>query len=254
MVLVRDAFIDALTALGELLPMGKSLSPSAVALAWGLLPIQAKEQLDAEHMLYAMQQLQADPQPERDLSVTLQLLRYLFPLENGRPVYDRGLRSDLAKRMASPERFHALNAPAEARPAAEVIANGRLALPEGVLAQLDRVTRPLVLAAAAVHEIDGLEPSPFTAKQLHLGSQLAAACLIGRCSLEALRYADGRLDLAHEWIRTHPNGWAVMQTAAEAPRGSSRACSDGECPSAAAQSLLQGLAGPSEGLSALLVA
>ena len=238
MALSRDAFVDAFTALGQLLPMGKTLGPQAIALAWGLFPLTAKELLDPEHLLFAMQQLQADPDPARELSVPLQLLRYLFPLEHGRPVYERGLRPDLAERMARPDRFHPLNAQAAERPAAEVIAEqglgpssgaagqsgsagstrlqlvGGLALLGGAGAQVQLEIRPLLLAAHAVVDAAPGPDCPFTPAQLQTGALLAAGSLVGRWRLEQIRPADGRPCLAAAWIDRHPKGWEAMQVAA----------------------------------------
>ena len=235
MALSRDAFLEVLAALGELLPMARALSPQAIALAWGLFPLTAKELLTPEHLLFAMQQLQADPDPQRDLSVPLQLLRYLFPLENGRPVYGRGLRPDLDERMRRPERFHPLQRPAEQRPVAEVIAEQRLSSRawlgpaslaldppsasgqmQGVVEQVQQSALPLLLAARSAVEAAGADSCPFTPEQLATGALLAAGSLVGRWRLEQIRLSDGRPCLAEAWIRTHPRGWAAMQLSAQA--------------------------------------
>lgn len=219
MVLEREAFIDAMTALGELQPMGKALSPAAVALAWGLFPLPAKELLTPEHLLYAMQQLQADPEPQRELSVPQQLLRYVFPLRDGKPNYEQGLRPDLVERMQRPEVFHPLRVEAAHRAVEEVI-DQRLRLQPaagGALEQVTKVVRPLLLAAKAARE-EGQPKAQgvFEQQQLAAGALLAAGSLVGRWTLESL----GPQSLAQRWIREQPAGWAAMQAAARERYGS----------------------------------
>lgn len=220
MVLEREAFIDAMTALGELQPMGKALSPAAVALAWGLFPLPAKELLTPEHLLYAMQQLQADPEPQRELSVPQQLLRYVFPLRDGKPNYEQGLRPDLVERMQRPEVFHPLRVEAAHRAVEEVI-DQRLLEPApaggGALEQVTKVVRPLLLAAKAARE-EGQPKAQgvFEQQQLAAGALLAAGSLVGRWTLESL----GPQSLAQRWIREQPAGWAAMQAAARERYGS----------------------------------
>lgn len=213
----EQQFVATLAGLQELLPMGKTLSEPALVLAWALFPLQAKTELAPAHLLYAVQQRVLDPEPAREQAITQQLLRYLYPLADGMPALDRGLRSDLAQRMAAPERFHALTVPRpETTAVAELQAQRLLppSSPQGAVDAICQVTRPLLLAARAAQETNPGEPSPFSEGQLALGAVLAAASLIGRCSLEALQRPDGEPDLAHEWIRTHPLGWQAMQNAA----------------------------------------
>ena len=242
MVLSRDAFIDALTCLGELMPMGKTLSPQAVALAWGLFPVTAKGLLEPDHLLYAMQQLQLDPQPARNLSITVQLLRYLFPCTSptygqkgnctseGQPLLERGLRPDLPQRMGHPDVFHPLHQQAANKPAGEVLEQHRLLPPglgePGALALMDRLCVPLVKAIRGLVEPPELVASPRLKdpRQVELYAYLAAACAVGKLPLEALDRAPGwwRPEVwgeyrngVREWIRTHPTAWALMQTLAE---------------------------------------
>ena len=104
----------------QLNPMAKVLSESALVAAWRLFPDRAKLDLDDEMMLYAAYQLMLDPDRPRDVEPHMALLRYLYPVkrstrtERGQevvtilPICDRGLRHDLAHRMANPEQFHEL--------------------------------------------------------------------------------------------------------------------------------------------------
>jgi len=106
-------FINLLVGLIESLPMHKGLSERGLAFAWSTLPKQAKEQLNQQHIAYAAGQRILDPEPRHQLAIHLQLLAYLYPLNNGVPVVDQGLRLDLEQRMAHPDRFHPLSVPAE---------------------------------------------------------------------------------------------------------------------------------------------
>lgn len=90
---------STLRDLCELLPFQARLSDGALALAWSTLPLAVIEQLDAEHLHYAAGQLLLDPHRPKDMPLHLQLLRYLYRLENDQPNLIWGLRSDLRQRM-----------------------------------------------------------------------------------------------------------------------------------------------------------
>ena len=274
MVLSRDAFIDALTALGELLPMGKTLSPSAVALAWGTFPLTAKELLDADGLLYAMQQLQLDPHPAKELSVAFQLLRYVFPCaaptyasdgtckNPGQPILDRGLRDDLPARMEHPEVFHALHHHAASKPASVVLEESRLLAPlgDGAMEQLALVTKPLVLAARTAKEA-ATASNPLTPREEELACLLAAGAVIGRWSLDTFDHATSGWprdrpwrNLAREWVAAHPKGYAAMQIAMESALQSSRDCLGDEPLASAEKGAFLGSTGAPEGLLNVLAA
>ncbi len=213
----EQQFVATLAGLQELLPLGKTLSEPALVLAWALFPARAKAELELEHLLFAVQQRVLDPEPAREQAITQQLLRYLYPLANGMPAVERGLRRDLQQRLAAPDWFHPLSVPRPETTAVAELQARRLLPPsagDGAVEEIRRISRPLVLAARSVQEVNPGEPSVFSEGQLALGAVLAAACLIGRWPLAALRNDDGQPDLAHEWIRTHPLGWQVMQQAA----------------------------------------
>ena len=115
-----EEFMAFMSGMQQLNPMAKVLSESALVTAWRLFPDRAKLDLDDEMMLYAAHQLMLDPDRPRDVEPHMALLRYLYPVkrstrtERGQevvtilPIYDRGLRHDLAYRMANPEQFHEL--------------------------------------------------------------------------------------------------------------------------------------------------
>jgi hypothetical protein len=99
-------FQVAITSLNQILPMAKPLSAAALVLAWDTFPERAKLDLSDEILLFAVQQRLLDPAPPKDLASHLALLRYAYHLENDRPLVERGLRPDLMRRMAAPDRFH----------------------------------------------------------------------------------------------------------------------------------------------------
>ena len=110
----------ALTTLMQLLPMSKQLTGAAMTMAWDTFPERAKLDLTGEALLFAVQQRMLDPQPPRDVAPHIALLRYVYPVNrttrrergeevvNDHPMIERGLRHDLAKRMADPGQFHEL--------------------------------------------------------------------------------------------------------------------------------------------------
>lgn len=100
------AFIDLLAGLIETLPFHKSLSERGLVFAWSSFPQRAKSQLSPLHLAYAATQRILDPNPNTKLAIHVQLLTYLYPLENALPVIGRGLRADLQQRMQDPDRFH----------------------------------------------------------------------------------------------------------------------------------------------------
>ena len=117
MITIED-FQVALSSLVQLLPRQRTLEPDALVTAWSKFPERAKIDLTDEILLYAVQQRFLDPEPSKELPIHLNLLRYCYPVnriirrERGeelifdQPMCDRGLRRDLAQRMAAPDQFH----------------------------------------------------------------------------------------------------------------------------------------------------
>lgn len=106
MAISAEDFQAVLATLTQLLPMQRQLDAAALVMAWDTWPRAAKTQLTASMLQFAAGQRQMDPAPPREVALHMALLRYLFPIENDRPVVDRGLRPDLAERMQAPDRFH----------------------------------------------------------------------------------------------------------------------------------------------------
>lgn len=107
-MLTAPDFINLLSGLIESLPHHKALSERGLAFAWSSLPSQAKQQLNPQLLAYAATQRLLDPEPREKLAIHIQLLAYLYPLHNGMPAVDQGLRSDLEDRLRQPDRFHPL--------------------------------------------------------------------------------------------------------------------------------------------------
>lgn len=117
MITVED-FQVAVSSLLQLLPMQRALDPAALVLAWDTLPERAKLDLTDEILLFAVQQRMLDPEPPKGVAPHVALLRYVYPVDrtvrrergedviSDQPMLDRGLRRDLAQRMATPDRFH----------------------------------------------------------------------------------------------------------------------------------------------------
>ena len=106
MAITAEDFQAVLTTLSQLLPMQRQLDAAALVMAWDTWPRAAKQLLTTEMLQFAAMQRQMDPAPPREVALHMNLLRYLFPVENDRPMVERGLRPDLAERMAAPDQFH----------------------------------------------------------------------------------------------------------------------------------------------------
>lgn len=115
-----EEFEIVMSGMQQLFPMDKRLTPLAMVAAWDTFFDRAKLDLDSEMLLYAVQQRTLDPDFPRETPPHIALLRYLYPVkrstrsERGQevvtdlPMFERGLRRDLASRMADPSRFHEL--------------------------------------------------------------------------------------------------------------------------------------------------
>ncbi|GDX73622.1 hypothetical protein LBMAG40_02790 [Cyanobium sp.] len=111
-------FHAAVTSLMQLLPMSKQLTGSALTMAWDTFPERAKIDLTDEILLYAVRQRVLDTEPPKGMAPHIALLRYVYPVDrtirrergedviSDQPMVQRGLRRDLAQRMATPDRFH----------------------------------------------------------------------------------------------------------------------------------------------------
>jgi hypothetical protein len=133
-----EHFRQTLTGLSSVLPFSKLLGEEAWLLLWLTFPDHAKQHLTPAMWTYAAGQRLMDPEPAKELPIHLQLLRYLYRLENGMPNFTWGLKLDLPQRMAQLGTFHQ----PEPRSIADVVAaegppnhDGSRHEPAGVLAQ-----------------------------------------------------------------------------------------------------------------------
>jgi hypothetical protein len=101
-----EEFQVALTGLSQVLPMSRQMTAPALVIAWDTTPITAKQQLTPQSLAFAVSQRAMDPSPPKEVPLHLSLLRYLYPLRNDCAEVERGLRPDLAQRMARPDCFH----------------------------------------------------------------------------------------------------------------------------------------------------
>lgn len=150
-----EEFQAALTGLSQVLPMSRQMTAPALVIAWDTTPITAKQQLTPQSLAFAVSQRAMDPSPPKEAPLHLSLLRYLYPLRNDCAEVERGLRSDLAQRMAQPDRFHdpaparEEHAPASAR---RLTASGfwhpSMLTPEQLRAHVQRVADQVELVRA----------------------------------------------------------------------------------------------------------
>jgi hypothetical protein len=111
-------FTASMGFLAEMLPMQRALTQEALAMAWETLPPAAKINLTPASLAFAVKQRLLDPQPPKEVALHISLLRYVFPVDRttkrergedviaDRVMFENGPRSDLAQRMAEPDRFH----------------------------------------------------------------------------------------------------------------------------------------------------
>jgi hypothetical protein len=108
-------FSAAITGMMQCLPFQKTISGDGLVFAWISFPEDAKAQLEPIHLAYACTQRVLDPEPDLNRAVHIQLLMYLYPVVNGVPVTQHGLRQDISERLQQPHRFHPLSTRAEAQ-------------------------------------------------------------------------------------------------------------------------------------------
>ena len=101
-----SAFQMGLRALSSLLPYGKKITDEEALLTWALLHDSVKVNVTDEMWLYACSQRRMDPDPDKELALDIQLLRYVYRIRDGQPAFDWGLKTDLPQRMAMGGQFH----------------------------------------------------------------------------------------------------------------------------------------------------
>jgi hypothetical protein len=80
-----SAFQMGLRALSSLLPYGKKITDEEALFTWAM---------------------RMDPNPDKELALDIQLLRYVYRIRDGQPAFDWGLKTDLPQRMALGGQFH----------------------------------------------------------------------------------------------------------------------------------------------------
>ena len=101
-----SAFQMGLRALSSLLPYGKKITDEEALLTWAMLPDSVKVSVTDEMWLYACSQRRMDPNPDKELALDIQLLRYVYRIRDGQPAFDWGLKTDLPQRMTMGGQFH----------------------------------------------------------------------------------------------------------------------------------------------------
>jgi hypothetical protein len=208
MITIED-FQVAVSSLLQLLPMQRALDPAALLLAWDTFPERAKIDLTDEILLYAVQQRVLDPEPPKGVAPHVALLRYAYPVDrtirrergdevvSDYPMLERGLRRDLAQRMAAPDRFHDPSPVRyeQAPPQPRLPARSSQWHPDQLTTEQRRAHVRGVAAAVAKLREQGMDSTIWTIAQLSQGRWWFERALQGFWPLEA---DDG--GLAAAWI------------------------------------------------------
>jgi hypothetical protein len=101
-----QTFTSVLRGLSGLLPYGSKLDEAQCFVAWQTVPPLVRSQVTNEMWIYAAGQRKLDPSPAQELTLDMQLFRYLFRLENDMPNFGWGLKADLPERMARAHQFN----------------------------------------------------------------------------------------------------------------------------------------------------
>lgn len=115
----EEHFVITVSTLTQVIPYAKQLTEPALIMLWESFPKRAKLDLTPEMLKFASSQRMLDPDPPKDMALSLSLLRYLYPVKrtflgesygketyNDVPIFDLGVRPDLLDRMSRPEVFH----------------------------------------------------------------------------------------------------------------------------------------------------
>ena len=245
-MITPQQFQVVITSMNQLLEFPKTLSPSALVLAWDTFPEPAKTELTESILLYAVQQWALDLERQKDLPIHIQLLRYIYPVrriakeKRGQEFYidealvEAGLRRDLAQRMARPYRFHD-TAPVRDEPRLDTTPR----LPEGAggsgppwlrktederRAHLQEVIKAVEDLRAA-----GVDTGTWTLLQLNMGRSFFRQVLMGAPFL-----TETKIETVAAWVLR--NGQAVDRMLHEAL--------EGESAKPSAEALMADLVGP----------
>lgn len=132
MSITEDDLFAVVEGLSAVLPFAKQQNDASALLIWASFPAEAKEQLTPAMLVYAATQRLLDPNPPKEVALHVQLLRYVYRLENDQPRLDWGLKTDLPERMANASRFHEAPTPPYLLPAVDCDAIS----PGGALVQI----------------------------------------------------------------------------------------------------------------------
>lgn len=101
-----QTFTSVLRGLSGMLPYGSKLDEAQCFVAWQTVPPMVRAQVTNDMWIYAAGQRKLDPSPAQELTLDMQLFRYLFRLENDMPNFGWGLKADLPERMARAHQFN----------------------------------------------------------------------------------------------------------------------------------------------------
>ena len=101
-------FILGMRTVSAALPYGKKLLDDEIKFIWLGLPESVKDLVTDQMWAYSCSQRLMDPNPDKELALHIQLLRYIYRIRDGQPAFDWGLKEDLPQRMAMGEQFHGL--------------------------------------------------------------------------------------------------------------------------------------------------
>lgn len=99
-------FETSLRALSALMPYGKKMTDEEIQFIWMILPASVKQTVTDEMWGFACMQRRLDPNPNKELSLDLQILSYVYRRRDGQPAFDWGLKQDISQRMELPSHFH----------------------------------------------------------------------------------------------------------------------------------------------------
>jgi hypothetical protein len=126
-------FQMGLRALSSLLPYGKKITDEEALFTWALLPESVKSTVTDEMWAFACAQRRMDPNPDKELPLDIQLLRYVYRIRDGQPAFDWGLKQDLPQRMALGGQFHSPVLPAADLPPAPLELTGSNPMLQGLI-------------------------------------------------------------------------------------------------------------------------
>jgi hypothetical protein len=127
-----STFQMGLRALSALLPYGKKITDEEALFTWAMLPESVKTTVTDEMWVFACAQRRIDPNPNKELPLDIQLLRYVYRVRDGQPAFDWGLKADLPQRMALGGQFHPPVLPA-GDPTPQPVLTGSNPMLEGLL-------------------------------------------------------------------------------------------------------------------------